>query len=498
MPVAGPVVHQQLIQAYQEAQHELEVARGQVAAAGAQVNDLAKNRTDAMENLARHYLPELTGDAVQKTWAEVRHAISAVLKKKEDHIRRLTDQLSALGGRRESSEANLNTVNASLDAATESQGEISKLVSDELAGNSEFSTPSDRAAQAEASLQRAEANLAEIEQDVFRKLPAYENSALFTYLYERKFMTPDYQSRGMTKSIDQWLARYISFRDARQGYEFLKTTPVHMKEVIAEDRAALNTVLDELERQRDVVAIKHGLPAAIRRTQELTDRREAIVVDLDSIEAESKKVNDERSAIDDTRGMYYQQAIEKFRDLLTNVDQNTLHRRAQATPEMEDDQIVARLQGVDVAIDRSGEEYRQRQQQIEQMNAHLQAVGNLVSRFRAAGFDSARAQFSGTDDVVSMLRDAGNRGERCEEVWQQLRRGQRWGPSAIDQFTRVATHPLTQVLINAMAHAAAGALTESARQAGQRRSSSRPSGGTRNSGGGRPRGGGGFTTRDSF
>ena len=42
----------------------------------------------------------------------------------------------------------------------------------------EFVLLSDRAAVAEASLERAEANLQEIDQDSARKLPAYEDSTL--------------------------------------------------------------------------------------------------------------------------------------------------------------------------------------------------------------------------------------------------------------------------------------------------------------------------------
>jgi hypothetical protein len=90
------------------------------------------------------------------------------------------------------------------------------------------------------------------------------------YLYKRGYLTPQYEHRGMTRSMDQWLGRYINYRDARQGYEFLKSTPVHMKEVIAEDRAALNTVLDELEQQRDAVAARRGLPQAIQKVADLT------------------------------------------------------------------------------------------------------------------------------------------------------------------------------------------------------------------------------------
>ena len=507
MPVSGPIVHQQLMHAYQEAQHELETARGHVAAAGVELGELAEDRGEAMVSLAQHYLPELTQDAIRKTWSEVQTAVWDVLKRKEQHSQRLAGTLEQLSANRGAAETDLKSISSSLDAATEAQGEIANLVSQELSADKGFAELSDRAAEAEAALQRAEANLNEIEQDANRKLPAYENSALFMYLQKRGFLTPEYSHRGITRSTDQWLARYIGYREARQGYDFLKSTPKHMQELIAEDRASLNTVLDELEKQRDSVAAKHELPAAIQKTTELTNQRQATLAELEKIETDAKSVQSERTETENTRGPYYHEAITQFRDMLAAADPGALASRARATPEVEDDQIVAKLQGVKQEIDVLGTQVHQRQQRIEQLTSHLQAIGSLISRFRSAGFDSARAQFNGSDDVTEELRTARDGNGSYEDVWQRLRRSHRSAPSAVDQFTQIATHPMTQVLINAMAHAAAGALQAQARQAGERRSSSGSNwggggGGGGGFGGGRgggvSSGGGGFKNRDSF
>ncbi|MGV3486851.1 MAG: hypothetical protein ACO1RT_20720 [Planctomycetaceae bacterium] len=497
MPVSGPTIHQQLMLAYQEAQHELEAARGHVAAAGVELNELSNNRGEAMVDLAQHYLPELTQEAVRKTWGDVQQAVWGVLMRKEEHAQRLTAAIADLSSKRDAAEQRLQSATLALDAATEAQGEISNVVSQELSADKRFAELSDRAAQAEAALQRAEANLAEIEIDANRKLPSYENSALFMYLHKRGFLTPQYEHRGITRSMDQWLGRYIGYREARHGYEFLKTTPAHMKDVIAEDRAALNTVLDELEKQRDIVAERHGLPQAIQKTGDLTQQREEILIELDEIETETERVQHELTEIENTRGPYYHEAIKKFRDMIADADPAALADRARETPEINDDRIVARLQGLVEAMDEMGDQVRERHARIEQLMSHLQSVGTLISRFRAAGFDSSQAQFGDAESVVEQLRAVRDGSGSYEDVWQRLRRSHRWGPSAADQFVRVATHPMTQVLISAMAHAAAGALVAKATQAGGRRASSQPKwSGGRSPGGGRR--GGGFHTRDSF
>ena len=471
MPISGPVVHQQLIQAYQEAQHELETARGEIAAAGAELGELTEGRGDTLLNLARHYLPELTPSAVEKTWADARHWIHEILLRKQDNVAKLDAELAITASRRTQAESELAVVTAKLDEATLQQQSLAKAVSDALVADADFSNLSNRAAQAEASLQRAEANLQEIEQDSLKKLPSYENSALFMYLKNRDFATADYKHRGITRSVDQWLSRYIGYREARQGYDFLKSTPQHMREVIASDRQSLDIVLDDLEKRRDTLAERMGLADVIQTVQSLTAQRSTWVEQLDQIQHDTQTLQSDRSRTDDSRGPYYQEAIEKFRQTLDKVDSRTLADRAKSTAEIEDDLIVARLQGQQIEMQQANDQVSQRQQKVASLTDHLQSIGTLINRYRAAGFDTGRATFNSSLDVTSELRTAQDGSGNFEAVWQKIRGTHRWGATAMDQVTQIASHPMTQVLINAMAHAAAGAMQSQARDAGRRRAS---------------------------
>ncbi len=469
MPTPGNVLHQQLIQAHGELQHELEAARGEIAAAGAELGQLSGDRGDALLDLAQHYLPELSAEAVARTLPEIRQWVRDLLVRKQQHVVELDSQIRAIEEERDREEARLADASAELDAMEAKQEELAKKVSDKLAADPEFSALSNKAGEAEAALQRSEANLAEIEQDSLRKLPAYEKSSLFMYLWNRKFGTPEYQSTGITRSTDQWLARYIGFREARKGYEFLKTTPGHMREVIAEDRQALNLVMEELERRRDIVAKEFGLTDLLERLKVLSARRTEVVQKLETIEKRSQELQAERTRVDDTRGPYYQEAIQKFRDYLEKIEPRMLAERARSTPAVEDDLIVARLEGLTEEMAQVSEQVRHRQQVVGFLTQHLQSLGTLINRYRAAGFDSARALFTSHFDVLSELRQVREGRGSYEAFWQRLRKSHRWGPSPMDRAAEVAASPMTQILIHAMIEAAGAAMQSQVRQAGRRR-----------------------------
>lgn len=468
MPISGPVVHQQLMDAYAETQTRLESARSSITNAKQQRDLLDDDRSNALIDLAEHYLPDLTHDSILQTWQEVRPTVSQILLRKEEHEGRIHQVLDDLTERRKQRDEHLMQINQQLDNALDEQDAAAKQVEDLLRADDRFVALSDRAAVAEAALVRAEANLEEIEQDSSKKMPAYDASSLFRYLYDRGYGTQAYKHRGLTKRMDRWLAKKIDFLKAKQSYEFLRKTPEQMRKIIAEDREALDTVMDELERRRDEVAEEVGLPARIAAAQELEETRAHHLSGLDNLLAETEQTQDELLEVGDSRGQYYREAISVFREMLDGSDSRDLQRKAERTIEITDDQIVARLMGVEAEMGQLDDAARKRRRELDQMNDLLEELGRLVQRFRAAQFDSSRSQFVGSLDVFDEVRRAADPRD-VHELWERIRNAQRWGPTVAERVTQIATHPLTQVLVNAMAHAAGGAMEAHARNAGRRR-----------------------------
>jgi hypothetical protein len=316
-------------------------------------------------------------------------------------------------------------------------------------------------------LERAENNLEEIEQDATRKLPAYEQSALFTYLRDQKFGTDAYGKRGFTRRMDRRLAKYIGFQRAKQAYDFLTQTPEQMRKLIAEDRRALDTVLEELEQRRDRAVARTGLQAAIDQVQRLTRRREACLLELDQLARQATKVQNELADVEDPQGSHYREAVEVFRTRLAKLETEQLADQARETPSLTDDQIVARIQGVEQELDALDADKERYQQTLREMRECVDALGRLVQQFRAARFDGARSNFLPSLDITALLQ-ATQTHRDVEELWDRLRRAQRWGPIPEDASDEDAD-PANRVLVGAMGKAAGATLGDHARRAGSRR-----------------------------
>ena len=471
MTMTGPVVHQQLMDAYADAQRRLKETRGRIGEEMGQREEMAQERSDALLSLAQHYLPELTQEAVDQTWHDAREQLSKILVRKQTRQAELTTALREQIGLRQQQERRLVELNESLDECITRREQVMDSIEKRLREDDAFIRLSDRAALAEAALERAEANLSEIDQDSARKLPAYDDSALFRYLYDGGFGTSNYQKRGLTRRIDRWVAKLIDFRDARQGYEFLKHTPNRMRQIIAEDRIALDTVMQELERRRDELAEELGLQPMIEQVRQFRKQRDDCVDALEEIRVETGRLENELTALEDSRGGYYQDAIILFRDLLAQTGTKDLKRRARSTADVADDEIVAWLAGMDADEKGLAKAAKKRQQEIARDQEFLDELGRLIQRFRAARFDSARSQFADRLDIADDMERARDSGD-MNFLWNRIRRAHRWGPTTMEKVGGIVSHPMTQMLVTAMAQVAASALRGHARRAGQRHADS--------------------------
>lgn len=467
MPIPGPHVHQQLISAYEQTAAKLESLRGQLGQIETERDRLEDHRDDTLSKLATYYLPDLTPESIQRTWAEVRPTMREILLRKQNRVREYQEDLQDQNRIRSHFEEDLTRLNERLDHAEQQQQELADQVERSLRENTEFIELSKHASMAEAALERAEANLDEVSQDASRNLPAYKACRLFTYLQERKFGTSEYTHKGISRRMDRWIAKMANFNDAKRNYDYLTTTPATMRTIIAEDRLALETVLDELHRHRDDAAEQFGLLAQIQAVEALKVERESCLAQLDKASRQCETTQGELTRLEDPRCEFHAEAIGLFRNMLSQSSSDDLRQEARRTPEITDDQIVASLRGIETEINQADVSNSKHHDRMRSGQEVLEAVGRLTQRFRASGFDRGNCRFSDSLDIAGQLDRARNAAD-VEELWNSVRRSQSWGPTTMDKITSVATHPMTQVMINAMAHAAAGAMSGHARRAGQR------------------------------
>ncbi len=447
-----------------------------------QVNDLVARRGGALLDLARHYLPDMSVETIGGSFVEVRDDLLDVLARKQRREREVQDQVAAAERAAEHQEAELARVTEELNAKVAARQKLEALVAERLHGSDEFKQLSDQALTAETELNRNEDRVEEMQAETKKKLPSYNRSRLFKYLYEAHYGTPEYQGKGLTRRIDGWVAKMINYAAARVGYEFLRVTPELMVQEVTRRRDRFNELMQQVEAIEDRVSDEVGLTEVMRAGQQLGAERDQAVGSVATAQDALIKRQHELLALAGSQNEFYEQALARMQSFLASVPQSRLAAESSRTPAREDDAIVAEvafLSGQLTEADQRGSHLARERRSWDERLGGLQSV---LQRFRQAEFDSRRSAFAIGLDVDGLAREflAGRLG--AADLWSQLERSQQFVPEWHEQpgggLGDVLNHrgsvgDVSQVLLHVLTEVAGAAMRQSAQRGVQRRSTVR-------------------------
>lgn len=513
MPYDGPTVYRALRRELDVAQDEVQTQRADAARMEGRLRDLAAARGNALLELARFSLPEMTRPAIEQTLDQARGELLGLLAEKQRFE-------AGLHARRDQAESEIRRLDGKVEAVTGALNEkvqererLEAAVANALKADADFQSRSGLAAKAEEDLHRDERRVEELRAEAKAKLPAFQGSALFNYLVKRRYGTPEYPYRGLTRRLDRWVARLIDFPRARIGYEFLTRTPKLVEAEVTRRRELFEQLMQQVEALEKAKSDELGLTAVLAEGDALGTERDQFVASLDTARRGAVDLDRQLADLGTASDPYYRQALERLQRVLANTETRVLELRASQTPEPEDDELVARVRSTENEVARVGIErarLAERARVAEQYNAGLQ---DLTRRFQSQNFDSVRSRFDAHLDLASLLEGLRRGGLSSVDAWRSIERSQEFEPHRVGQGGGVMIDtigsPQGRILIDAIGSVLGEAMREAGQRGVHRRSphqgggtfqfpsagSSRPSAPPAPAPATRP---GGFTTIDGF
>jgi hypothetical protein len=473
MPTEGTELFEALQAELRAAGNEVDQCQSDVQALEGQTRELLDLRGKALLDLAEHFLPTISRPAIAATFEGIRADLLAILARKEKRQKELEAENSTCTEDTHHREAEIDDVTKRLNVKVAERERLEVQVADVLKQNADFQERSKLAIQAEERLHQNEQRVTQMQQEAAEKLPHYEQSRLFRYLYERGYGTPEYNCRGLILELDRWVARSIRFNEARAGYDFLKKTPELVAAEVDRRRTQFNELMHQVEAIEHAESDKAGLTAVLKEGEELGDRRDALVQELEQLRQKAQRLKDEMSGLDQQQNAFYKEALERFSSFLGKTRMALLEQRARQSPEPDDDAIVSQIG----ALDRQLDELKPR---LASLADHRRAADRvregfdqIVRRYRRSNFDSRRSFF---DDRLKPRRslEAFRSGEiDAESLWSALRSSQQFRPHWVETTTGSAgdmmASPTGRVILGAFFDLANQAMRDAAVRGVQRR-----------------------------
>ncbi|MGB5984013.1 MAG: hypothetical protein WBG37_01815 [Desulfobacterales bacterium] len=368
-----------------------------------QLEELRRDSADQYRALARARLDELTAQQLVGRMERTHEAVLKLLDQKKAaraqlalELENCQTRIAAFDGRRAALQEQRDQALAAVDAKLAEVDEILKQ-------NPTHQELKSRWQRAISQAEQARTKAGQSQKDRDLKGRPYEEDPLFMYLWRRRYQTPDYKGRGLTRSLDAWVARRVHYDQNRANYHMLTLLPKHLQahaESLQEKVEQLRRELSEMEsvtgREAGVDELRAAHTAAQDALAQLSERVEAEEKHQDGLlvrQAEYAGGTDEHT----------RKAVEIQIRELKERDLSDLYEAARRTPGPEDDVLVARLGELRDAIARTEKELQDLQESLQKQHRSYTELEDLRGWFRRSTYDSQWYGLPGKLDLGLLL-----------------------------------------------------------------------------------------------
>jgi hypothetical protein len=466
MPTPGSTIFENLKNALAEARQGAAAAHEEARRIDEEMAALATKRSEAVLELARLALPELTRPAVEAGFAEVRQDLLTIVERKDRRAREIGDRLERLRAAALDARSKRDAAGAAARGAIQRQADVQAALTRALEQDAQFQELSRQALQSEAELKRDEERVAQIARESQEKLPAYEGSRLFQYLMQQRFGMPDYRGRGLVRRFDRWIGRLVEFDKASRSYRFLLTTPGLMDSEAAQRRAEFHGLMQAIEQIEAKAAERLELAKMVAAVGETAKTLERLEPQLAEAEGRVRDAERELATLDQEQGRFYEEALSRLRSYLAQAESSLLERRAAATADPADDEVTLRVRVLTEDIAAIGPRLARQKTLSGEASRISDGLAHLVRRFEQASFTDMRSYFVDGYDVGKSIELFRTGVLSRDAFWDEIKRHQERVPTefekrASETIAQAMNGPLSGALAEAMLNVAGAALGQS-------------------------------------
>lgn len=385
-----------------DVRQEEDLLRRRVDDAMREINDLRAAELEAFRELARFRLREggdkIFGQRIDKDEAEARRQ----LEQRELALSALRAQHDALKSDIAALTEQRRRLTRERDAASDRLDGILEAVDEKLAGDPAYTAQREATDAAQRTAEAARSKARQAQDDRAAKSKAYEDDALFSYLWKRGFGTSAYRSTGIIRMLDRWVARLIRYDDARPNYAMLVEIPQRL-DAYATDReaeaAAELEKLGVLSRQAAADVAGEDLAAIIETAEHEIEDTTAT---LEKLEAELEELSKREQPYLSGEDSEFRTAEEALLRSLRSEELTTLWQEALATPSPEDERIVRRLQDLDARIEILNSATETDQRTLRELGRRRDELVKVTRQFRQKRYDTWDSTFD-NDSLTGVL-----------------------------------------------------------------------------------------------
>jgi len=428
---SGSTIYREIEKRTREQESSHESLSKELYSYESEISRLGEERESIFIKLATTYLPEMDAEAVKNTLPELRSQVESVFKEKQKRRTQIERAMQTSIEKEKTLEEMLKDTTEKLGAKAKERDEAKVKITGELERNDNYANMKTRFAQENEKLVRGGARVQEAQNEAAEKLPAYEKNRLFKYLLQRGFGAQQYNSGGLIKRMDSWVAKVVHFDENKQKYDFLLSMPELMKEEVQKQEEVVEKLGTELREVEEPIETKYRLPLIIQEGTILGATRDNLMAQIENLNVEQERYSAERKEMDSEKDPYHVQAVKDLKDYFKGEEIYRLKEMARKTPGTEDDRMCDRLQEIDLSVRDFKDKSKVTKKQRDELEEKVEGLKRISTKYRNKDYESGRSRFKSSFDVDEFLTGymLGKYSE--DQVWKEIKEKQEFEPEPV-------------------------------------------------------------------
>ena len=409
-----------------QAQSQIENVDREMNNLTSHLSRLRIEEAEQFRQLAGFRLDEMTAGHMAARLDKVHHAVPTFLDQHNQALAELENELEQVKQSQQKLEQQRESRINARDKAVEALQRQLERSKEKLEQDEGYRRQQGNAVRAAEVTRRADEKASQSEADLASKGKPYQEDSLFMYLWQRRYMTPDYRANRIIRSLDNWVARLIDYKENRADYHMLNELPLRLREhadQAAEEAGQQQQALQALERQ---TAEKDGVGTLQTALEKAETQLQQINDEIETHEKRYQELLGQKADFTAGEDEYTQKAVEVMVAELEREDTIELYRQAQATPRPEDDVIVMQLHKLQQEQRKTNKRISDLKADRQQQRKALEELTKLRSKFRRSNYDAGHSSFPSNLGLGILLGEMLRGGRSSGSTWDRIGNTQKW------------------------------------------------------------------------
>ena len=409
-----------------QAQSQIENADREMGNLTSRLSSLRLEEAEQFRQLAKFRLDEMNAGQMAARLDKAHHAVPTFLDQHKQALAELENGLEQVKQSQQKLEQQRESRIDARDKAVEALQRQLASSKEKLEQDEGYRRQQEKAVRAAEVTRRAAEKASQSEADLASKGKPYQEDSIFMYLWQRRYMTPDYRANGIIRSLDGWVARLIDYKENRADYHMLNELPLRLREhadQAAEEAKRQQQALQALERQ---TAEKDGVGTLQSALEKSETQLQQINGEIETHEKRYQELLGQKAGFAAGEDKYTQKAVEVLVAELECEDTIELYRQAQATQRPEDDVIVMQLHKLQQEEQETNKRISDLKADRQQQRKALEELTKLRSKFRRSNYDAGHSRFPSNLGLGILLGEMLRGGRSSGSAWDKIGDSQKW------------------------------------------------------------------------